>query len=61
MMISAVDSVENRVGKGKNDGYQHFLLSHNVFKKWLIPQSRLKSGLYSKELNLAQAMKFVPD
>ena len=25
--------VENIVGKGENDGYQHFLFSHNAFKR----------------------------
>ena len=28
---------ENIAGKGKNAGYQHFLLSHNVFKTFLNP------------------------
>ena len=33
--ISVSDRVENIVGKGENAGYQHFLLSHNDFKKVL--------------------------
>ena len=39
MMTSLSDSVENIVGKGENTGYQHLLLTHNVFKK-LLSQGR---------------------
>ena len=42
--------VENMVEKGENAGYQHFLLSHHVFKRLLI-QGRWKSWLFGKELN----------
>ena len=35
MMISVFDGVENIVGKGENAGYQHFLVTHNVFKRLL--------------------------
>ena len=31
-MISDCERLENIVRKGENAGYQHFLLSHNVFK-----------------------------
>ena len=31
-MEFVLDTVENIVGKGENAGYQHFLLSHNIFK-----------------------------
>ena len=33
MMISVIDRVENIVGKGKNAGYQHFLLFPQCFQK----------------------------
>ena len=32
-MISVFDGVENTVGKGKNAGYQHFLLFQQCFQK----------------------------
>ena len=32
MIDFALESIENIVGKGENAGYQHFLLSHNIFK-----------------------------
>ena len=35
MTISLADRVENTVGKGKNAGYQHFLLPHSVFQSLL--------------------------
>ena len=37
LMNFLLDRVENIVGKGKNAGYQHFLLFNNVFKR-LLPQ-----------------------
>ena len=39
MMTSLSNSVENIVGKGENTGYQHLLITHNVFKK-LLSQGR---------------------
>ena len=33
MMISVFDRVENNVGKGENDKYQHFLLFPPCFQK----------------------------
>ena len=33
MMELVYECLENIVGKGENAGYQHFLLSHNVFKR----------------------------
>ena len=33
MIVSVFDRVENIVGKGKNDGYQHFLLFPQCFQK----------------------------
>ena len=30
-----LELVENIVGKGENAGYQHFLLSNNVFQRFL--------------------------
>ena len=33
VMISVFDRVENMVGKGENDGYQHFLLFPQCFLK----------------------------
>ena len=33
MMISLFNRVENTVGKGKNAGYQHFLLFQQCFQK----------------------------
>ena len=36
--------VENIVGKEENAGYQHFLLSHDVFER-LLSQGRLRFGL----------------
>ena len=36
--------LENIVGKGQNTGYQHFLLSHNVFDRRIF-QSRKKPGI----------------
>ena len=33
MIISVFDRVENIVGKGGNDGYQHFLLFPQCFQK----------------------------
>ena len=32
-MISLLDRVKNTVGKGENDGYQHFLLCPHCFPK----------------------------
>ena len=37
MMISPYDRVENIVGKGKNAGYQHFLLFPQCFQKASFP------------------------
>ena len=34
MRISVFDRVENIVGKGKNAGYQHFLLFPQCFQQW---------------------------
>ena len=33
MMIYVFVRIVNIVGKGENAGYQHFLFSHNVFKR----------------------------
>ena len=38
-MIFVFDRVENIVGKGENDGYQHFLLFPQCFQKGLYPGS----------------------
>ena len=32
MIVSVFDRVENIMEKGENAGFQHFLLSHKVFK-----------------------------
>ena len=37
MIISVFDRVENIVGKGENDGYQHFLLFPQCFEKAFFP------------------------
>ena len=47
---SVLAQIENIVGKEENAGNQHFLFSHNVFKRPLL-QGRLQSGLCGKELN----------
>ena len=54
MMISLFDRVEKTEGKGKNAGYQHFLLSPKCFPK---PFFRVvkKSGLCGKELSHVSA------
>ena len=53
-MISVFDSVENIVGKGKNAGYQHFLLFPLCFLKAYSSKSGLcGKGLRGKELNLS--------
>ena len=42
-----LDWVEKNVGKGENAGYQHFVLSYNVFKR-LLSKVCEKSGLCGK-------------
>ena len=39
---------ENIVEKGENAGYQHFLLTHNAFKK--LPMARQNPEFYGYEL-----------
>ena len=39
MIISVFDRVENIVGKGENDGYQHFLLFPQCFEKASFPDT----------------------
>ena len=52
MMPFFFDRVENNEGNlGENSSCQHFLLSHNVFKR-LISQACRKSPLCTKELTL---------
>ena len=36
VMISLFDKIQNIVRKGENAGYQHFLLSHNVYNRLLL-------------------------
>ena len=36
MLLSAFDRTENVMENGENTGYQHFLLSHYVFKSHLL-------------------------
>ena len=43
-MISVFDTVENIVGKGENDGNQHFLFFPQCFQKVSFPSS-LKVGI----------------
>ena len=38
MIIYVLDRVENIVGKGKNAGYQHFLLFSKCFQKHFGPR-----------------------
>ena len=38
MMISVSEQVENIVGNGENGGYQHFLFTYNVFKRFFFSQ-----------------------
>ena len=42
MMIPLFDQVENIVEKGENAGHQHFLFSHNVFKRLLIQGFKIR-------------------
>ena len=44
MMISLLDRAEDTVGKGENDGYQHFLLFPQCFSK-LSSLELLKGGV----------------
>ena len=39
MIISLFDRVENNVGKGENEGYQHFLLFPQCFQKVSFPEA----------------------
>ena len=47
-MICISDRVESIVGKGENEGYQHFLLFSQCFQK---SQGCQKSGLCGKEFS----------
>ena len=38
------------MGKGENDGYQHFLLFPSMFSKDFLFQGQLKLGLCGREL-----------
>ena len=49
--ISVFERVENIVGKGGNDGYQHFLLFPQCFQKPYLSGS-LKWGLFGKYLRI---------
>ena len=49
-MKFVLEMEENIVGKGENDGYQHFFSFHNIFK-WLHFQGHSKSGLCGEELS----------
>ena len=39
MAICVPNTVENNVGKGENDGYQHFLLFPHCFQEASFPES----------------------
>ena len=45
------DGEENNVGKGENAGFQHFSLSHIVFRRLLF-QGRQNPGLFCKFVKL---------
>ena len=51
------EKVENIVGKGENNGYQHFSPFPTMFSKAFVRWGRLKSGLCGKRLKHEKKMQ----